>query len=123
MLYDWGMVKIYHRGTAALPESGHPGAGGRGCREANRGWFRRKGTAPVGLAGHQPFLLPLWGQLLKECGLFPLHAAGLVKEGRSCLFLGRSGSGKSTLTLHLVKNGYGLLSDDTVFLREKDGGG
>ena len=121
LLYDWDMVKIYHQGPL------------RYLQVDTRAWvvadvehrvavgFAEKKLLQSDWLVSNLFFYPLWGQLLKESGLFPLHAAGLVKEGRSCLFLGRSGSGKSTLTLHLVRGGYGVLSDDTVFLRESDG--
>jgi len=122
LMYDWGQVKIYHQGSLRFME-----VDGRARVVAD---VERR-TA-VGFAASELlqtdwlitnlFFYPLWGQLLKEAGIFPLHAAGLSREGHACLFLGRSGSGKSTLTLHLVKSGYGLLSDDTVFLRKKDGG-
>ena len=122
MLYDWGMVKIYHQGPLRYLKVDTRARVVADVEKRTAVGFAEKELLQSDWLVTNLFFYPLWGQLLKECGLFPLHAAGLVKEGRSCLFLGRSGSGKSTLTLHLVKNGYGLLSDDTVFLREKDGG-
>jgi len=121
LLYDWGMVKIYHQGPLRYLEVDTQARVVADVEKRTAVGFAEKELLQSDWLVSNLFFYPLWGQLLKECGLFPLHAAGLVKEGRSCLFLGRSGSGKSTLTLHLVKNGYGLLSDDTVFLREKDG--
>jgi hypothetical protein len=121
MLYDWGMVKIYHQGPLRYLQVDTRARVIADVEKRTAVGFAEKELLQSDWLVTNLFFYPLWGQLLKECGLFPLHAAGLVKEGRSCLFLGRSGSGKSTLTLHLVKNGYGLLSDDTVFLREKDG--
>lgn len=55
---------------------------------------------------------------LRRCGLFELHAAGVVAPDTSdgVLIVGSSGSGKSTLTLELVKSGWGYLSDDELLL-------
>ncbi len=61
-------------------------------------------------------------EALRFHGLFYTHAAGLVSpSGRGYLISGNAGSGKTTLTLSLVHGGYRFLSDDTVFLRLKDG--
>jgi hypothetical protein len=61
---------------------------------------------------------------LRRCGLFELHAAGVVdpvgKNG--VLIIGPSGSGKSTLTLQLVKSGWSYLTDDELLLSLTDGG-
>ncbi|MFB6230875.1 MAG: hypothetical protein ABEL04_06935, partial [Salinibacter sp.] len=59
--------------------------------------------------------------LLRAHSWFPLHAAGLTREGRGVLLTAGSGSGKSTAALSLVRNGWGYLSDDTVLLRSEDG--
>ncbi|MEF8866387.1 MAG: hypothetical protein V5A20_11560 [Salinibacter sp.] len=58
--------------------------------------------------------------LLRAHGWFPLHAAGLTREGRGVLLTARSGSGKTTTALSLVRKGWGYLSDDTVLLRSED---
>lgn len=70
--------------------------------------------------GHLVFY-PLWAQMLKGKGLFPLHAAGAVKDGRGLIFPAVSGSGKSVLSFNLVREGYKLLADDTIFLYMEDG--
>ncbi|MHB1389864.1 MAG: hypothetical protein ACYCXF_01320 [Thermoleophilia bacterium] len=121
MMYDWGMVKVYHQGICRYLK----------VDDRARVQADVAGGVAVGFATEDLlvsdwlisnlFFYPLWAQLLKVAGLFPLHAAGLEKEGKGYLFLGRSGSGKSTLTLNMVRAGYGLLSDDTVFLRLQDG--
>ena len=121
LLYDWGKVKIYHEGALRYQQVDTRAIVVADVEQRVAVGFAGKGLLQTDWLITNLFFYPLWGQLLKENGLFPLHAAGLVKQGRSCLFLGRSGSGKSTLTLHLVRNGYGLLSDDTVFLRESGG--
>jgi hypothetical protein len=55
---------------------------------------------------------------LRRCGLFELHAAGVVAphKGAGVLFVGPSGSGKSTLTSHLAAAGWQYLSDDSLIL-------
>ncbi len=121
MLYDWGMVKIYHSGTHRhlVVEDRARVMADLGNRRAV-GFMARSSLDSDWLISHLVFY-PLWGQLLKEEGLYPFHAAGLARSGAAFLFPGASGSGKSTLSLHLVRSGYGLLSDDTVFLRESGG--
>lgn len=57
--------------------------------------------------------------LLRSCGWFPLHAAGLAHDGRGALLVARSGSGKSTATLNLIREGWTYLSDDTVLLHSE----
>lgn len=55
--------------------------------------------------------------LLHQCGLYRLHASGLVFQEKGFLFIGKSGAGKSTLALTLVKQGWKYLNDDILFLR------
>lgn len=50
------------------------------------------------------------------CGLYQVHSAGLIFQGKGFLFVGKSGSGKSTLALSLVKQGWKFLNDDIQFL-------
>jgi hypothetical protein len=59
---------------------------------------------------------------LRRCGLFELHAAGVVEPetGGGFLVVGPSGSGKSTLATQLASAGWRYLSDDALLLR---GGG
>ena len=56
---------------------------------------------------------------LRRCGLFELHAAGLVepRSGGGYLVVGPSGSGKSTLATQLASVGWSYLSDDALLLR------
>lgn len=52
-----------------------------------------------------------------------VHAAGLERDGRVILFPGVSGAGKSTISRLLAgRNGWTLLSDDRVILRQRDSG-
>ena len=61
---------------------------------------------------------------LRRCGLFELHAAGMVHpgSGKGVLIIGPSGSGKSTLAVQLVKAGWPYLSDDELLLSLGKGG-
>ncbi len=45
-------------------------------------------------------------------GVFAIHAASLVRDGRGIIICGRSRSGKTTLALALLASGFGLLSDE-----------
>ncbi|MFA5802745.1 MAG: hypothetical protein WC911_09770 [Thermoleophilia bacterium] len=121
MLYDWGMVKIYHSGQLRFQKVDARARIAADVEQRISVGFAEKDLLQSDWLITNLFFYPLWAQLLKECGLFPIHAAGLVKNGRASLLLGRSGSGKSTLSLHLVRSGFGILSDDTIFLKEKDG--
>jgi hypothetical protein len=60
---------------------------------------------------------------LRRCGLFELHAAGLVhpRNEQGVLIVGPSGSGKSTIALQLATAGWPYLSDDELLL-SVDGG-
>jgi hypothetical protein len=55
---------------------------------------------------------------LRRCGLFNLHAAGLVRpvDQAGFLIIGGPGAGKSTLALRLAGQGWGYLSDDMLAL-------
>ena len=59
---------------------------------------------------------------LRRCGLFELHAAGVVEPetGAGLLIVGPSGSGKSTLATQLASAGWQYLSDDALLLRGTD---
>jgi hypothetical protein len=47
-----------------------------------------------------------------ECGGAVLHAAGVAREGRGFLFVGRSGAGKTTVSRASLAQGAEVLSDD-----------
>ena len=84
-------------------------------------------TAGFGAAFLTPGLLAnpaLATMLTLEClGLYlvccerpaPLHAAGLVHQGRCVLLTGGSGAGKSTLAYACLRAGFGLLAEDIVY--------
>lgn len=70
----------------------------------------------IGLLTHPLFTIPL-AELLKQHGLFMVHAAGLCLNRRGLLIAGATGSGKTTLTIAMLRAGFAFLGDDTVFLR------
>jgi hypothetical protein len=54
---------------------------------------------------------------MRRCGLFELHAAGVVgQSGDGLLIVGPSGSGKSTMATQLASAGWRYLSDDSLLL-------
>ncbi len=57
--------------------------------------------------------------LALEAEGFVLHSAGIVREGRACLFFGPSGAGKSTVASFRSRSP--LLSDDLVLLLRREG--
>ena len=95
----------------------------RADARAGRAWGR---VSRVLLGGRPyPFndllMAPLM-EMLKERGLYGLHAAALTRQGRGYLFPGDADSGKTTIALGLVRRGFGYLADDKVLLRQEDGG-
>jgi hypothetical protein len=54
----------------------------------------------------------VFGALIHQAGLLPLHASAVARGDRAAAFIGRSGAGKSTLAHRLGVRGFGLLSDD-----------
>ena len=51
----------------------------------------------------------------------PVHAAGVVVEGRALVLAGRSGAGKSTLAFASQRAGLAVLADDAVHLQSRQG--
>jgi hypothetical protein len=72
--------------------------------------------------GFRQLFLVIFQEIMKSEGFFPLHAAGVSKDGRGILIIAPAGYGKTTAALLLVRAGFSFLSDDTLFLREKGGG-
>jgi hypothetical protein len=66
-----------------------------------------------------PLLTIALVELLKRRALFALHAAAMAtSDGAVVLFPGASGAGKTTLALGLLRQGWGFLADDMVFLND-----
>jgi hypothetical protein len=61
-------------------------------------------------------------EMSKRRGCYGMHAAGFAKDGKAVLIPGTSGAGKSTLAITLLRSGFGYLSDDMVFLRQRSDG-
>ena len=57
-------------------------------------------------------------ELLKQAGLYSIHATALAKNGRGVLIPGASGRGKTTCCIALLRGGYRYLSDDHPLIRE-----
>lgn len=55
-------------------------------------------------------------------GYEPLHAGGVVRDGRALLVMGASGAGKSSVALHLAARGGAFLTDDVAALEPADPG-
>ena len=67
------------------------------------------------------FLRSLISFMLIREGGFMLHSAGLVKNGKVYLFLGKSGAGKSTLSKLAAANGAEVISDEINLVRPVKG--
>ena len=59
--------------------------------------------------------------LLRQRGLFTLHASCVAKDGVAIGFAGKSGWGKSTLAEYFYQQGYQLLCDDLLALQIQEG--
>lgn len=122
LLYDWNVLRYHGEGRLRYQEV--PGAGSV-VADLDAGlavaFMESDMTACSWSVAHVIFF-PIWAQMLKTRGIFPVHAAGLERGGKGILFPGKSGCGKSTLSLHLLRQGYRLLGDDTVFVRRSRGG-
>lgn len=60
--------------------------------------------------------------ILYQRGQVPLHASGILKDGKLIVFCGHSGAGKSTLLANLSKKGYTIFTDDVCVLSKKEDG-
>lgn len=98
--------------------------------ELGRGDFKASldletGSGSLGAAANEQcldaFLRSLISFLLLRSGGFMLHSAGLVRNGKAYLFLGKSGAGKSTLSRLAAAAGTEVLSDEINLLRFEKG--
>jgi hypothetical protein len=124
-VYDTDLGEVlYHADDDVLWATTHDGARVRcDCREgAVSIALGSRARTNADWLGSRPFLtLPLV-ELMKRRGLFCVHAAGLVANERAVVIAGSSGCGKTTLTIALVRAGFGLLSDDMLFVRQQEAG-
>jgi hypothetical protein len=70
---------------------------------------------------HRYVLLIALGQLIRQYGFEPCHAATITApwdNQQGALIIGASGSGKTTLSLGCAIAGCGLLGDDIILLRD-----
>lgn len=122
LLYDWNVLRYSREGQLRYQEV--PGAGSI-VADPDAGLavaFVESEMAACAWSMAHVIFFPMWAQLLKTRGIFPIHSAGLQRDGRGILFPGKSGCGKSTMSLHLMRHGYKLLGDDTVFVRRTEKG-
>jgi hypothetical protein len=59
----------------------------------------------------------VFGALLHQRGLLPLHANAIQFDGRAVAFMGESGSGKSTLAAWFHDRGFPIVADDVCVIR------
>ena len=62
---------------------------------------------------------PILGLLLRLRGLTCLHASAVAFNDCSVAFVGSEGAGKSTTAAAFAREGYGVISDDIVALKEQ----
>ena len=68
-----------------------------------------------------PMFIFAFMEALRRHGLYAMHAAAVCLDGKAILLPGNGGSGKSTLAIGLIREGFGFLGDDIVFLSRHDG--
>ena len=108
LLYDWNVLRYSREGQLRYQEV--PGAGSI-VADPDAGLavaFVESDMAACSWSMAHVIFFPMWAQLLKTRGMFPIHAAGLQRGGKGILFPGKSGCGKSTMSLHLMRHGYKL---------------
>jgi hypothetical protein len=60
---------------------------------------------------------PILAVLLRQRGLFVLHASSAVVDGVAIAFLGNSGAGKSTMAQAFHSHGYPVMTDDVMVVQ------
>lgn len=70
------------------------------------------GVCDRNLSGY--LLGSVFGALLQQRGLLPLHANVITVDAKAVAFMGPSGAGKSTLAAWFQDEGYSVLADDVV---------
>lgn len=56
------------------------------------------------------------GAMERARGMLLIHGAAVERDGRATIIMGKSYSGKSTLAIHLIRNGFKLLSDEVILV-------
>ena len=56
------------------------------------------------------------GAMEQARGMLLIHGAAVERDGRATIIMGKSYSGKSTLAIHLIRNGFRLLSDEVILV-------
>lgn len=74
------------------------------------------------LAEQRDFFLRTLLMLVRQTGIYGLHANGVTQGADGMLIVGSSGSGKTTLSLSLVQAGWCYLGDDAVALCQTGAG-
>lgn len=64
----------------------------------------------------------VFGALLHQRGLLPLHANAIQVDGRAIAFSGHSGAGKSTIAAWFHDRGHPILADDVCVITPERGG-
>lgn len=66
-------------------------------------------------------LSSMFGALAHMHGYLPLHASGVVINGKAILFCGNAGMGKSTISAALYHKGYSFITDNlaSIFVNEE----
>lgn len=62
---------------------------------------------------------PIFGFLLRLRGVTCLHASAIAVDGRAIALVGAAGAGKSTTAAVFTQQGYPVLSEDVVALRDQ----
>lgn len=64
-------------------------------------------------------LLPSLFNFMGMRNLLAIHASAVSLHGKGVVICGDSGRGKTTLLLHLLREGFDYMADDTVFLMQE----
>lgn len=122
LLYDWQVLRYSSEDQLRFQEVPSAGTVIADLDAGVAAAFVEKDMAACSWSVAHVIFFPLWAQMLKVRGLYPVHSAGLVRNGRGILFPGKSKCGKSTMALKLLRRGFKLLGDDTVFIRANGDG-
>ncbi|MEW5990229.1 MAG: hypothetical protein AB1736_02640 [Chloroflexota bacterium] len=103
------------------------GAASRAVVDADRGWAT--GSVSPAVAGQAGLLRYAFVEAMALAmltggrGYVPIHASCVVRDGVGMILQAPAGTGKSTLAFACARRGWGLLAEDVVFARPRDGHG